>query len=206
MHTGLIPAIPRARTSRYPGRAALPLHLVLIAAGLQSCTSNPKHTEPAAPEFARVSAKAGGNQPTTVPPDIHAVLRKWSTGDQEGAIAALLELAESKGMPGHCRLSELSEEQFVRVPTTRREVLKEEMLVDVEKFRAVLDEVERRAAAAADAGNIRVAEKLLRAMRYVAAANTGAQMTLLSDMVGRAYVKRADERLSALHRSAERPR
>lgn len=118
----------------------------------------------------------------------------------------LLRLSECNPAPERLRLSEFSDDEFVRLPPSQRDTLREQMLADITVLRAVLKEVHDRARTAVAASDIALAKKLIQCMRRLGVANTGPRVTRLSEIVGQAYVKLADERLAELKQLSDKPR
>jgi hypothetical protein len=116
---------------------------------------------------------------------INDILEQWSADRKEYAVRRFLQLADTEPSTASYRLFDFSEEYFVSLPEAERDALQEKMLAKFRVLREFARELLRRAEAAVSAGDHATAERLLVNMKRLGAANTGPEVTLVADLVGR---------------------
>ncbi len=169
-----------------------------VAVSVPACSSKPnarddsaaRPTAPSQPNEASVSASGA--------PHIENVLDQWSAGRHEEAVRALLMLSESQAPPAAYRPFDLTERQFAELPQTDRDALREKMLARLDVLRELARELARRARQAAAQGHREEAERLLKVVKRLGAANRGPEVTLVVDLVGQAIERLADDELAEL--------
>jgi predicted aspartyl protease len=139
------------------------------------------------------------------PTHVNAVLQQWSAGQQEDAVRAFLRLAEMQPADAGYRLFDCSEQQFVSLPEAERDQLREKMLARIKVARAFARELDRRAKEALAANDYPTAERLLAGLKRWGAANTGPEVARLTDLVGKALEKLADDGLAKLDAARASP-
>ncbi len=144
---------------------------------------------------------------STVPaPDIRELLTKWSVGEEDAAVAGVVELSRSAAGADGLRLYAMTEQQFAALPVEQRTALQSEMLDSLQHLRALAREIRRRASDAAAAGRTDEADGLIESLRALAQANSGPQVPLAVDMVAKAIQEKlVDPPLDAVPATAPTP-
>lgn len=139
--------------------------------------------------------------PPTNTAHINNVLQQWSTGREEEAVRSFLRLARTQPSDASYRFFDRSEQQFVSLPEAERDQLQEKMLAKFKVVRKFVRELDRRAKGALAADDFPTAERLLVSMKRLGAANTGAEVTLLAELVGKMIQTLADDGLTQLDKA-----
>lgn len=147
-------------------------------------------------------SSSGVELPTTpgIGVDINDILQQWSPGHPEEAVANFLQLYDEDAPASSYRPFDLSEQEFVSLPQTERDRLKQEMLARFGVLQKFKRELQSQAQAAVAAGDFATGKRLLLAMKRLGAANTGPQVTLLAGLVGKAIEALADRELDKLYK------
>lgn len=153
------------------------------------------------------NTKAGGTGPASGPPKVRPpgaarsgeaespmlrILQNWAAGRRDEAVAAVLELYDSESNGRAWRPYSISEQEFVALPADRREELKQEMVETTRHMRELARELGNRAVTARRSGHRAESERLMGALRRLAQANRGPEVTQLFDITGAAIEKLAD--------------
>jgi len=147
-------------------------------------------------ELCKRRSEASASAPA--PLHIDDVLDQWVAGRREEAIRMLLDLSDSQQVSDYYRPFDLSEQEVVALPLTKREALKANMLVSLDVLREIVREIERRAKQALAAGEFETAKRMFLALKRVGTANRSPEVNLLVGSVGNAIDKIADQGLSDL--------
>jgi len=89
------------------------------------------------------------------------------------------------------RVDMLSEKEFVALPQAEREEHRTTMLRKIELARALASEINRRGSLAIANDKPAEAAKYIQAMQRLAAANRGPNVTLLLNLIGESFARRA---------------
>lgn len=132
---------------------------------------------------------------------VNDVLHQWSTGQEDEAVRAFLRLGQMPPTDASYRLFDLSERQFVALPEVERDQLQQRMLAKFKVVRAFARDLDRRANEALASDDLPMAEKLLLSMKRLGKANTGPEVAHLTNLVGKAIQKLADQGLTRLDKA-----
>lgn len=150
------------------------------------------------------ATNSAGSKEASSPPteashaNVHDVLRRWSAGQKNEAVLTLTQLGDTHVPIERLRLYNMSEKEFVALPQEKREPLGNEMFNTFETLRDIVREADRQAKDSMSKGDYSAAERIYEALGRLAAANSGPQMTLLANAVGRGIDKQAKAGFSAL--------
>jgi hypothetical protein len=136
---------------------------------------------------------------------VNDVLQQWSTGREDEAVLSFLQFAQTHSSDASYRFFNCSEKQFVALPEAERDQLLEKMLAKFKVVRKFARELDRRAKEALAANDYPTAERLLAGLKRWGAANTGPEVARLTDLVGKALEKLADDGLAKLDAARASP-
>ncbi len=167
--------------------------LLSLLFGSSRCTPS----EDAAPDKAAESASrrevAEALAASAPAAPINDVLDRWSAGQREEAIVALLAMYDSHASAAAYRPFDFTEAQFVALPPADRDSLRERMLTRIEVLRqGVVKEMEKRGREEIVAGRFDEAERTFLTMKQLGAANRSPDVTLLMGLVGKRIEEIAD--------------
>lgn len=157
------------------------------------CPSNGKQqVAPAAVQTAQTHAD-----------DIHDVLEYWTTGERDTAIRLVLELVAHPDADSRCRLYHMTEAEFAALPLSEQQRTRDEMLSKQTSLRFIARELMLRGEENETHGLLNEPREYYVAAKRLGAANRGAEVTMLIDLVGKSIEERADEAIARL--DARRP-
>lgn len=166
---------------------------------ISSCADEERRAQsPASTTNAAGSREASSPSTEASHANIHDVLRRWSAGQKSEAVNTLTQLGDTHVPIARLRLYHMSEKEFVALPQEKRVPLGNEMFNRFETLRDIVREADRQAGDSMSKGDYSAAERIYEALGRLAAANSGPQMTLLANAVGRGIEKRAKAGFSAL--------
>lgn len=166
--------------------------LVAIAASLPGCAEEPLDAK-AAESNGPGATGAGDTSPEQARSvrGIHECLKLWEAGNQDEAVALLLQLYDERMASGPLRILDMTEARFVEHTLAQRDAMQKQMLADIKVFKQLVGETLRRAEADARAKNGQEARRKLDAVDFLGRANSGEEVPLLVNLVGEWTIKKA---------------
>lgn len=120
------------------------------------------------------------------------ILESWQAGEREIAIEMLIKAAESEDVEA-LQVFNLSEEDFVRLPETERETVREAKLAKVPILRELSMHTMQLARESAGRGDKEDADRLASALRALGRANSGEHLSDLANQVGQAILRLSEQ-------------
>lgn len=189
--------LPTASILRASGAALLASLLVVSACAPDSRRAPAESSEPHAgerPGEPQPAALAPGT-PTSAP-DIRDVLA--STGQFDFAVALIVGMYQSNAPLERYRLYHLSEDEFAALPPDERARLKREMLSRLSQLRRFAGDLAQQGelAITGKRKDFDLARMYYEIVRNIGEANSGPEVTLLADTIGRELLKLAESGLA----------
>lgn len=199
---------PIMRVPRYQSRGYRPLSVTACLAAARSVPLGCALLLYGSCERARSSTAAISDvgRPTTSaaspttrsPPDINDIIDLWTREHHDEAVTAIIALCDSGPPKTRLRPFDFPERDCVAMPRDEREALIARMLATLDRLREMVREMDRRAERAIGTGDAAIAARYVDTIRRLGEANRGPEVTLLVDLVGASFVKRASEKQSQL--------